>query len=126
MTPRFLIRAGIAGVLGLMALDMAACGKQGALDRPGPLFGPLQQQRRSTARAEREAAARANGEANHNSGGTSQTNGDYSLPSDGAKDPALQPYRSNPPLGAPNQFGGNGGGGGVIPDPFNDPNRAPR
>ena len=125
MNPHPLIRIGIAGALGLLALDLAACGKQGELDRPGPLFGPLKQQHRSTARAERDAAARANGEANRNSSATSQTNGDYSLPSDGAKDPALQPFRSNPPPGAPNQFGG-AGGGGVIPDPFNDPNRAPR
>jgi hypothetical protein len=124
MIPRHLIRVGLAGALGLIALDMAACGKQGELDRPGPIFG--QQQHRSTARLEREAAARARGEANRNSGATSQTNGDYSLPSDGAKDPALQPYRSNPPPGAPNQFGGAGAGGGVIPDPFNDPNRSPR
>jgi len=121
MNPRLLIRAGVVGALGLMALDMAACGKQGELERPGPLFG----QRRSEAQAQRRAAARANGEANRNSSATSQTNGDYSLPSDGAKDPALQPFRSNPPPGAPNQFGGSGGGG-VIPDPFNDPNRAPR
>jgi hypothetical protein len=125
MTPRLLIRVGMAGVLGLVALDMAACGKQGSLDRPGPLFGG-QPQHRSQARIEREAAARANSQANPNSGATSQTNGDYSQPSDGAKDPVLQPYRSNPPPGAPNQFGGNGGGGGVIPDPFSDPNRVPR
>ena len=121
MTPRFLIRAGVAGLLGLMALDLAACGKQGELDRPGPIFG----QHRSQARLMRDAARRANSEASPNASATSQTNGDYSLPSDGAKDPALQPFRSNPPPGAPNQFGGSGGGG-VIPDPFNDPNRAPR
>jgi hypothetical protein len=121
MTPRFLIRAGVAGALGLLALDLAACGRQGSLDRPGPIFSG-----RSQARAQREAAARANGESNRDASATSQTNGDYSQPSDGAKDPALLPYRSNPPPGAPNQFGGNGGGGGVIPDPFSDPNRAPR
>ena len=120
MNPRLMIRAGLVGVLSLAFLDLAACGKQGSLDRPGPLFP-----RRSEARAERQAAARASGEANRNSSATSQTNGDYSQPSDGAKDPALQPYRSNPPPGAPNQFGG-GGGGGVLPDPYADPNRAPR
>jgi hypothetical protein len=127
MTPRLLIRAGVACALGVFALDLAACGKQGALDRPGPLFG--QQRPRSEARAQREAAARANNQPSTKSGATSQTNGDYSLPSDGAKDPALQPYRSNPPPGAQTQFGagaGGGGGGGVLPDPFSDPNRAPR
>lgn len=122
MTPRLLIRVGLAGAVGLIALDLTACGKQGSLDRPGPIFGS----QRSQARAEREAAARANNLPNTGSGATSQTNGDYSLPSDGAKDPALQPYRSNPPQGAPNPFGGNGGGGGVLPDPFADPNRVPR
>jgi hypothetical protein len=122
MTSSRTFRVGVACALGLIALDLAACGKQGSLDRPGPIFG----QRRSQARAERDAAARANGEANRNSSATSQTNGDYSQPSDGARDPKLLPYRSNPPPGAPNPFGGNGNGGGVLPDPFSDPNRAPR
>lgn len=116
MTPRLLICAGLVGALGL-----AACGKQGALDRPGPLFGS----KRSEARREREAAARANDQPNHDSAATSQTNGDYSQPSDGAKDPALLPFRTNPPAGAPNPSGGTGGHG-VIPDPLADPNRVPR
>ncbi len=120
MTPRLLIRAGVAGVLGLFALDLAACGKQGSLDRPGPIFGG-----RSQARAERQAAARANNESNPTPGTTSQTNGDYSQPSDGAKDPALLPFRSNPPPGAPNQFGTTPSAG-VLPELINDPNRVPR
>ena len=105
----------------IAALGLAACGKQGSLERPGPLF-----QKRSVTRAERQAAARANGEANPNSSATSQTNGDYGQPSDGAKDPALIPYRTNPPPGAYNQQFGAGRTGGVLPDPFSDPNRAPR
>jgi hypothetical protein len=113
---RLAICAGLVGVLGL-----AACGKQGALERPGPLFGGG----KSQARLEREAAARANGEANRNSAATSQTNGDYTQASDGAKDPALQPIRSNPPPGVPpSPFGSRTGG--VLPDPYADPNRAPR
>ena len=120
MTSRLLIRAGLAGVLGLLALDLAACGKQGSLDRPGPLFSG-----RSQARAEREAAARANEQANPTPGTTSQTNGDYTQASDGAKDPALQPFRTNPPSGAPNPFG-QPPSSGVLPNPFNDPNRVPR
>ncbi len=115
MTSRLLICAGMIGVLGL-----AACGKQGSLDRPGP-FGNT----RSQARAEREAAARANDLPNHDSSATSQTNGDYSQASDGAKDPALLPFRSSVPQGALNPSGGTGGNG-VIPDPFADPNRVPR
>jgi len=116
MTSRLLICAGLIGVLGL-----AACGKQGSLDRPGPLFGST----RSQVRAEREAAARANSETATTSSATSQTNGDYSQPSDGAKDPALLPFRTNPPAGALNPSGGTGGNG-VLPDPYADPNRAPR
>ena len=116
MMSRLLLCAGLVGALGL-----AACGKQGTLDRPGPVFGST----RSQARAEREAAARANDQVNHDSAATSQTNGDYTHASDGAKDPALLPFRSNPPQGALNPSGGTGGNG-VIPDPFADPNRVPR
>jgi len=118
MTYRPLVRAGLAGVLALLALDLAACGKQGSLDRPGPLFGGGE-------RAQRAAAARANEQANPTPGTTSQTNGDYSQASDGAKDPALLPFRANPPAGAPNPFG-KPQSSGVLPDPFNDPNRVPR
>lgn len=121
MTSRLLIRAGVAGALSLLALDLAACGKQGSLDRPGPLFGG----NGSSARAQRAAAARANEQANPTPGTTSQTNGDYSQASDGAKDPALQPFRANPPPGAPNPFG-QPQSAGVLPDPYNDPNRVPR
>ncbi len=51
MTSSRTFRVGAACALGLIALDLAACGKQGGLDRPGPLFG----QRRSEARPERDA-----------------------------------------------------------------------
>jgi hypothetical protein len=125
MTSRLLIRAAVAGALGLLALDLAACGKQGVLDRPGPLFGSGSRSG-STQRAERAAAARASGESSAGAtSGTSQTNGDYSQASDGAKDPALTPFRTNPPPGAPNPAGVPPSSG-VIPNPFNDPNRVPR
>ena len=124
MNTRRPICAGLAAVLAVSSLGLAACGKQGGLDRPGPLIEP-RAERRAQNRAERAAAARANGEASPNSSATSQTNGDYSLPSDGAKDPALQPYRSNPPPGASGPLSG-GRTGGVLPDPYADPNRAPR
>jgi hypothetical protein len=121
MISRRLLRAGLAGALGLFALDLAACGKQGSLDRPGPLFGSEAAQNR----AMRAAAARANNESKSTSSGTSQTNGDYSQASDGAKDPALLPFRSNPPPGAPYPAG-LPPSGGVLPNPINDPNRVPR
>jgi hypothetical protein len=121
MTSRLLIRVGVAGALGLFALDLAGCGKQGALDRPGPLFGST----RSQERRERAAAARANEQTNPSPGTTSQTNGDYSQATDGAKDPALLPFRSNPPPGAPNPFGTTPSAG-TLPNPINDPNRIPR
>ena len=117
MTPRLLICAALIGVIA-GSIGLSACGKQGSLDRPGPLF-----ERRSE-RAQREAAARANGEASHDGSATSQTNGDYSQPSDGAKDPALTPQRSNPPPVSNNPFSGRTGG--TLPDPYADPNRAPR
>jgi hypothetical protein len=122
MITRHLFRAGFVGVLGLLALDLAACGKQGSLDRPGPLFGSESAQNR----AMRAAATRANNEAKPDSTGTtSQTNGDYSQASDGAKDPALVPFRSNPPPGAPYPQGVPPSGG-VLPNPITDPNRVPR
>jgi hypothetical protein len=121
MTPRLLIRVGLAGALGFLALDLAACGKQGSLDRPGPLFGSA----RSQERRERAAAGRADQQTNPTPGTTSQTNGDYSQSADGAKDPALLPFRSNPPPGAPNQFGTTPSAG-TLPNPINDPNRIPR
>jgi len=122
MTSRLLIRVAVAGALGLFCLDLTACGKQGSLDRPGPLFG----RPRSEHRVMRDAAARANGEQDKSqTSATSQTNGDYSQPGDGAKDPALIPQRTAPPPGAINN-GLSGGGGGVLPDPYADPNRSPR
>ncbi len=120
MTSRLLIRAGAFGVLGLFCLGLAACGKQGALDRPGPLFG----QPRSEHRAMRDAANRANGEQDQSdTSATSATNGDYAR---GAKDPALIPPRTAPPPGAINNGLSGGGVGGVLPDPYADPNRAPK
>ncbi len=113
MTSRRLTCTALIGILGL-----AACGKQGQLDRPGPIFG--------SKRAQREAADRASTAAPSPDGSaTSRTNGDYSQASDGAKDPALIPMRSNPVLGMPpGPFGTQSGG--VIPDPLADPNPAPR
>jgi predicted small lipoprotein YifL len=118
MTPRILIPAVL-----LAAMSLAACGKQGLLDRPAPLFGARAQ---SDYLKAKRAADRANGESNVNQSATSQTNGDYSQGNDGSKDPALQPLRSDPiPGAAPDPFGSRPMGG-VLPDPYADPNRAPR
>ena len=117
---RLLIRAGLVGALGLICLDLVACGKQGALDRPGPLFGKP----RSEHRVMRDAAARANGEQDQSqTSATSTTNGDYAR---GARDPALIPPRTAPPPGVNNNGLGGSGSSGVLPDPYADPNRAPR
>ena len=117
MNNRLLIACAVVG-----ALAVSACGKLGSLDRPGPLFD---NSARKQARAEREAAARAAGEKSSDSSATSQTNGDYSQASDGAKDPALKPIRSDPTSGI-NQGPLTGRTGGVLPDPFANPNTAPR
>ena len=117
MNNRLLIACALVGALGL-----SACGKLGSLDRPGPLFSNPQ---RSQQRAEREAAARAAGEKNADTSATSQTNGDYSQASDGAKDPALAPIRSDPTSGI-NEGPLTGRTGGVLPDPYANPNTAPR
>jgi hypothetical protein len=115
------IRIAICAV-SLAAMSLGACGKQGSLDRPAPLIG---ERAKAEYRAQRAAAARGAGEASPNSSATSQTNGDYSQPSDGSKDPALKPMRSDPIPGAsPSPFSSSTGG--LLPDPFNDPNRVPR
>ena len=113
---RLLIAAALTAALGL-----AGCGKLGSLDRPGPLFD---NHARSQKQAEREAAARASGEKSGDSA-TSQTNGDYSQASDGAKDPALAPIRSDLfPVTPQGPLAGKVGG--VLPDPYANPNTAPR
>lgn len=119
MTRRLLIPAFMLATLGL-----GACGKQGLLERPAPLFG--ESARAEYFRAQR-AAARANGESNADQSATSQTNGDFTQQSDGgSKDPALTPLRSDPIPGAtPSPFGGRSMSG-VLPDPYADPNRTPR
>jgi hypothetical protein len=106
----------------LAALTLGACGKQGTLDRPGPLFGSKEQ---AQYEAEKTAANRANGESRSAQSATSQTNGDYTY-KDGPKDPALQPLRSSPPPGAPPSPFDSNPIGGVLPDPYADPNRVPR
>jgi hypothetical protein len=120
MTRPLKLNLAIPAAIALLALG--ACGKQGVLDRPAPLFGSKEQAQYN---AEKAAASRANGESNAAQSATSQTNGDYTY-SDGSKDPALQPMRSSPPPGAPPSPFDSNSIGGVLPDPYADPNRAPR
>lgn len=118
MIPRILIPAVL-----LAAISLSACGKQGLLERPAPLFGARAQ---SDYQRAKRAADRAGGESQTSQSATSQTNGDYTQANDGSKDPALQPLRNDPIPGAnPNPFGTRPAGG-VLPDPYADPNRTPR
>jgi predicted small lipoprotein YifL len=110
-------------VLAAALLALGACGKLGNLDRPAPLFSSKQ---RSQEAAERAAANRAKGEATADQSATSQTNGDYTQDRDGAKDPNLAPLRSSPPPGAPPSPFDSRPIGGVLPDPYADPNTTPR
>lgn len=117
MTTRYLIHAIL-----LSALALGACGKQGSLDRPAPLLGA---KARADYARERAAARQGAAVSSADQSANSQTNGDYSQSPDGAKDPALKPSRSDPTQGAaPNPFEGRVGG--ALPDPFADPNSAPR
>lgn len=116
MNNRLLVCAALLG-----SLTVSACGLQGHLDRPPPRGDA---DARAQRRAMRDASDRSQGQKSCDSSATSQTNCDYSQASDGAKDPALQPMRSAPPPGMNNPFGTRTGG--VLPDPYNDPNRAPR
>jgi hypothetical protein len=116
MTSRLPILAAVLG-----ALTLSACGLEGHLDRPAPRASNDDRQVR---RAERDAVNRAKGEKSCDTAQTSQTNCDYTQAADGAKDPALTPLRADPIPGTSNPFGTKTGG--VLPDPYNDPNRAPR
>ena len=92
----------LIGFAALVALS--ACGKQGALDRPAPLFG-------SRARAEYEAerAQEANDDAQRRTQGataadpeTNRTNSKREVLDPNQK---LSPASVAPPPGAPNPFG---------------------
>ena len=118
MTTRFVISAAL-----LATLALGGCGKLGQLDRPAPLFGAKE---RAEYARERAAARQAAGESNTDESATSQTNGDYTQSNDGAKDPALRPLRSDPIPGTSGGPGAQRGTGGVLPDPYADPNTTPR
>jgi hypothetical protein len=93
---------GAAGMIALLAL--AGCGKQGALERPAPLFG-------ARAKAQYEAEKAAEAAASHPTGTSSneQGNGDNApRTTRDVRDPAqvLRPASQAPVVGAPTGPGG--------------------
>ncbi len=113
---RLLACAALAG-----ALMLGACGKQGELERPAPLFGA---KAKAEYRAEKRREARARRAARQGQ----QEAEPAAKPTDyGQGDPSLDPMRAAPvPGAAPSPFDHSGGGGGVLPDPFSNPNAQPR
>jgi predicted small lipoprotein YifL len=105
-----LAAAGLALIVAL-----AACGRQGELERPGPLWG-------AKAKAEYSAQKRAQAEAASNAAAANQV--------EPIPDQALQPYANpastphdQPVPGAGPSPTGSTQPGGVIPNPFGQPSR---
>jgi hypothetical protein len=109
-----------AGAALIGALALGACGKEGSLDRPAPLFGSKAKSD-YTAEKKREARqARAN-RSGDNGGDPAPPAPDY-----GQGDPSLDPQRAAPtPGAAPNPFS-NPNAGGLLQDPVANPNALPR
>ena len=112
-TPRLLACVVLVG-----ALALGACGKEGQLDRPAPLFG-AKAKAEYRAQQAREAAARRAAKA---------TAGDPAPPPPDYQrgDPSLDPMRASPVPGAPSTPFDHPNGGGALPDPFDNPNAQPR
>jgi hypothetical protein len=108
------------GVALIGALALAACGKEGSLERPAPLFGAKAKSdfAAEKKREQRQALANRRGD---NGGDPAPPAPDY-----GQGDPALDPLRAAPPPGAaPNPFS-NPNPGGLLQDPVGNPNALPR
>jgi hypothetical protein len=100
MTPALLALAGAAALL-------AGCGKMGALERPGPLFGTATATTRGADEAQRQAQ--------------DQTRPVNTIdPRDATTDPA--PPRTVPIPGQ-GQDPGRSGPQGALPDPYANPRR---
>lgn len=106
MTSRAL--APIAAILALAAAaPLAGCGKQGALERPGPLFGAGRNTTREADEAQRQATDRSRPVNTID-------------PRDSTSDPA--PPRTIPMEGtSPNPF--QTAPQGAVPDPYANPRR---
>jgi predicted small lipoprotein YifL len=105
-----LAAAGLA-----LVLAVAACGRQGELDRPGPAWG-------AKAKADYAAQKRAQAEAATNAAAANKV--------EPIPDQAMQPYANpdatphdQPVPGAGPSPTGSSQGGGVIPNPFGQPSR---
>ena len=116
--PRLLRLATGAAVIGALAL--AACGKEGSLERPAPLFGAKAKSdfAAEKKREQRQARANQHGAA---SGDPAPPAPDY-----GQGNPALDPQRASPPPGAASNPFSNPNAGGLFPDPAANPNALPR
>jgi predicted small lipoprotein YifL len=119
MTSRLALIVLLAGTS-----TLAACGTQGELERPAPLFGE-----RARAEYAREQAAKeqrtADGNAQPNASGEDNAGDDTDVVAPPAYDDTNTPLppRTAPITGqSPDPF--RGSTGGALPDPYNNPNRS--
>lgn len=109
------------------AAALSACGKQGDLERPAPLFGERAKAEYAREKAEADAAKRGSdgNAAQGNASGQNNAGDDTDVvnpPRDSAASTPLPP-RTAPITGqSPDPF--RGSPGGVLPDPYNNPNRS--
>ena len=103
-------------LLALATLGLAACGKQGDLDRPGPLWGP-------DARARADAQSRANAASQPRTTAATRraTGQSANAPDDSTSVNGNGPAGTLPIEGDRPNPSGAPPGGSVIPDPYNDP-----
>jgi hypothetical protein len=116
--PRLLRLATGAALIGALALG--ACGKEGSLERPAPLFGAKAKNDFAAEKKREQRQALANRQG--------ATSGDPAPPAPdyGQGDPALDPLRASPtPGAAPNPFS-DPNAGGLFQDPAANPNALPR
>jgi predicted small lipoprotein YifL len=100
-------RLAVAGGVALFAVSaLAACGRQGPLERPAPLFG---ERARAQYEAERAQEARDDAQRQAQTRGEAGPTGPDNAPATSRelRDPnqRLDPASSNPIPGAPNPFG---------------------
>jgi predicted small lipoprotein YifL len=98
--------------LALIAV-LAACGRQGELDRPGPLWG-------AKTKAEYSAQKRAQAQAASNAAAANQVEPIPDQDMQPYANPATTPH-DEPVPGAPPSPTGSTQPGGVIPNPFGQP-----
>ncbi|OYX31941.1 MAG: hypothetical protein B7Y99_09415 [Caulobacterales bacterium 32-69-10] len=105
-------RASMAAVLFAAAVSLAACGKQGALEQPAPLFGSraradYEARKAQEAKDDAQRAAQRPAASATQSGTTSTGNNDAPRTTREVLDPAqrLTPASRAPIPGAPNPLG---------------------